>query len=78
MVMFFNWVDLWLAVAIISPFTAASWGSRPDSLSQRGDRERNSRATGNMQRLEVNEEECSPGLQAGDNQGRERRKKETE
>lgn len=38
MVMFFNWVDLWVTVTIILPFTPAGWRTRLDSLRRRGDR----------------------------------------
>lgn len=58
MVMFFNWLDLWLAVTIILPFTPAGAGeTRLDSSSRRvgGDRKEggkegkaNTRATGNI------------------------------
>lgn len=43
MVMFFNWVDLWLAVTIILPFTPEAAGTRLDSSSQRKDREESRR-----------------------------------
>lgn len=36
MVMFFNWVDLWLAVAIISPFTPAGWRNQAGQLQPEG------------------------------------------
>lgn len=39
MVMFFNWVDLWLAVTIILPFTPEAAGTRLDISSRREDRE---------------------------------------
>ncbi len=36
MVMFFNWVDLWLAVTIILPFAPAGWGNQAGQLKPEG------------------------------------------
>lgn len=59
MVMFFNWVDLWPAVAIISPFSPSGWKSRAGQLKPEGDRERNAKPKGNIQQIGHNGEECS-------------------
>lgn len=64
MVMFFNWVDLWPAVAIISPFSPAGWKSRAGQLKQEGDREDRTQ----WRRMQ-------PAFQVGTNQGRERHKR---
>lgn len=38
MVMFFNWVDLWLAVTIILSFTPAGWRNRTGQLKPEGEK----------------------------------------
>lgn len=50
MVMFFNWVDLWLAVTIILPFTPAGWRNQAGRLKPEGG-ERSTRDTGNLQKV---------------------------
>lgn len=37
MVMFFNWVDLWLVVTIILPFTPAGWRNQAGQLKPEGE-----------------------------------------
>lgn len=51
MVMFFNWVDLWPAVAIISPLSPADWKSQAGQLKPEGDREQNAQPKGNIQQI---------------------------
>lgn len=63
MVMLFDWVDLWLAVTIILPFTPAGCRNQAAQLEPEGERERerekaNIRATGNTQ-VGRNEEKYS-------------------
>lgn len=64
MVMFFNWVDLWLAVTIILPFTLAEQEEPGWTAQAKGGwlREGNTRATENIEWVGHNDKVLSYGF----------------